>query len=118
MRIFLVALTSFILAGPVSAIAFERVVQREGFLSLIKDRDLTRLGIRLTVTQDGKIKGRAFGWKITGDWTWDGGYFCRDLYLDDSELDMANCQLVQVKGNTLRFTSDKGSGDYADLRLK
>jgi hypothetical protein len=29
-----------------------------------------------------------------------------------------NCQLVQVNGETLRFTSDQGQGIYADLTLR
>ena len=53
----------------------------------------------------------------SGDWNWNGGYFCRDLYLSGRELDMDNCQLVEVRGDTLRFTSDRGTGDSADLEL-
>ena len=97
--------------------SFERVEKRDGFMSLVKDRALTRLGIKLNVSPDGKISGRAFGQKVTGDWKWQGGYFCRDLYVGGDELG-ANCQLVQVNGNTVRFTSDRGQGIYADLRLK
>ena len=106
MRLVLVALVTALIAGPAMASEFERVKERDSFVSLIKDRDLTRLGIRVKVTRDGQIVGRAFGWRITGDWTWNGGYFCRDLYYNNKELDLDNCQLVQVSGNTLRFTSD------------
>ncbi len=97
--------------------SFERIEGRDSFLSLVKDRALTRLGIRLQVTDDGQIKGRAFGQKVSGDWKWQSGYFCRDLYVGGDELG-ANCQMVQVNGNTIRFTSDRGQGIYADLRIK
>lgn len=97
--------------------SFKRVDQRDSFMSLVSDRALTRLGIKLQVTEDGQIKGRAFGRKVTGDWQWRSGYFCRDLFVGGDELG-ANCQMVQVKGNTIRFTSDKGQGIYADLRIK
>ena len=30
----------------------------------------------------------------------------------------SNCQLVQVNGETLRFTTDQGQGIYADLTLR
>ncbi len=106
-----------VLSAAAQADAFQRVDQRDGFVSLVKDRALTRFGIRLKVQNNGKITGRAFGRKVTGDWTWSGGYFCRDLYVGGDELG-PNCQMVQVQGNTLRFTSDKGQGIYADLRLK
>ena len=103
---------------PSSAIAdsFQRVEDETGFMSLVKDRDLKRLGIRLNVMDDGRIEGRAFGRKVTGKWSWDSGYFCRDLAVNGDPLEY-NCQMVQVKGETLRFTSDKGTGQYADLRL-
>lgn len=96
---------------------FHRIAERESFLKLVSNRALTRLGIRLQVTQDGQIKGRAFGRKVTGDWRWQAGYFCRDLFVGGDELG-ANCQMVQVKGNTIRFTSDRGQGIYADLRIR
>lgn len=100
-----------------SAETFQRVEQRDSFLSIVNDRALTRLGIKLQVTKDGQINGRAFGRKVTGDWQWRSGYFCRDLYVGGDELG-ANCQMVQVNGNTIRFTSDRGQGIYADLRIK
>ena len=106
-----------VLPGAAQADAFERVEKKDSFVSLIKNRALTRLGIRLQVLEDGQISGRAFGRKVTGDWNWKGGYFCRDLYVGGDELG-ANCQMVQVRGNTIRFTSDRGAGEYADLRLK
>lgn len=117
MRFLMISCMLLFAAGPALA-DFQRVTDRDRFVSLVSDRDLTRLGIRLQVKNDGRILGRAFGQKITGDWAWDGGYFCRDLFVNDDMLDPDNCQKVEVRGNTLRFTSDKGQGDYADLRLK
>ncbi|MCV6594003.1 MAG: dihydrodipicolinate reductase [Silicimonas sp.] len=96
---------------------FHRVAERESFLNLVQDRALTRLGIRLQVTEDGQIRGRAFGRQVTGGWRWQSGYFCRDLFVGGDELG-ANCQMVQVKGNTIRFTSDRGQGAFADLRIR
>lgn len=106
-----------VLSATAQADTFQRIDGRDSFMTLIQDRSLTRLGIRLKVQDDGTITGRAFGRKVTGDWTWTGGYFCRDLYVGGDELG-PNCQMVQVQGNTVRFTSDKGTGIYADLRLK
>ena len=117
MRLILASLLMLTVANPAMA-EFQRVKERDSFLILIQDRDLTRLGIRLKVTTDGKIQGRAFGQRVSGDWDWNSGYFCRALYVNDDMLDPDNCQTVEVRGNTLRFTSDKGQGDFADLRLK
>ncbi len=111
-----VAVSAALIGSPAIASSFERVEDRGGFLELVEDRDLKRLGIRLQVSDDGRITGRAFGQEVTGEWRWDGGYFCRDLYVGGDELG-ANCQLVEVRGNALRFTSDKGTGINAVLKL-
>lgn len=117
MRLAIAALITVFVAGPAAA-EFKRVTDRNNFVSLVKDRNLTRMGIRLSVSDDGKISGRAFGQKVSGAWQWSSGYFCRDLYVNGDVLDGANCQVVEVRGDTLRFTSDKGAGDFADLRLR
>ena len=118
MRIAAFVAMIFALASPVFADGYQRVDGRDRFLSVVKDRDLTRLGIRVQVTDRGQIIGRAFGRSVSGAWLWRDGYFCRDLYWGGSELDLGNCQLVEVNGNSVRFTSDKGAGESAALRLK
>ena len=95
---------------------FNVVDSADRFVSLVTGRELRRLGIRLTVTPEGQITGRAFGSPVTGAWTWDGGYFCRDLNWGGDDLGY-NCQLVEENGNTLRFTTDRGAGIFADLTL-
>lgn len=118
MRLATLGFMTLALSSPAFAEGFQRIEGRDSFVSVVKDRDLTRLGIQVKVTDRGQIVGRAFGRKVTGDWSWQNGYFCRDLYWGGSELDLGNCQTVEVNGNTLRFTSDKGTGDSADLRLR
>lgn len=112
-----VALLVFLgLPLPASA-DFAPVTERDRFVSLISGKDLTRFGIRVTVTPDGKIRGRAFGRDVTGAWRWNGDYFCRELYWGEMDLG-PNCQVVRMKGDTLRFISDQGTGQFADLTLR
>lgn len=108
-----------LIVGPRTAQAEEfRVVDSDTrFVALIEGRELRRLGIRLTVTPTGEIQGRAFGGPVTGQWRWENGYFCRDLFWNDTDLGY-NCQLVQENGPTLRFSSDQGAGMFADLTLE
>jgi hypothetical protein len=54
---------------------------------------------------------------VTGDWQWTDGYFCRTLFYGERDLG-PNCQEVKVQGATVRFTSDKGQGIYAELTLE
>ena len=97
--------------------AFDRVESREGFVAQITGRELTYPGIRLQVSDAGRIDGRAFGRQVTGDWRWQDGYFCRTMFWGRKEL-AYNCQLVEKGAGALRFTSDRGTGDSAVLRLR
>ncbi len=111
--IFAAALFAFAASG---ASAFETVREESKFVSLLEGKQLTRLGIRLAVSPTGEIQGRAFGKPVTGQWAWRDGYFCRDLSFGDDPLE-PNCQMVKVRGQTMRFISDRGEGIWADLRI-
>ena len=115
----LLTLATLGLAAPETAHAeeFRPVESIDRFVSLTNGRELRRLGIRVQVLPQGQIEGRAFGSPVTGAWTWEGGYFCRDLYWGGDDLGY-NCQLVEENGDTLRFTTDRGAGIYADLTLR
>ena len=115
--VFLAAALGLTGVAPASAEAVARIEKRDDFVSLVSGRALTRFGISLTVSPDGAIEGRAFGRKVTGAWRWDGGFFCRDLAFGDEPLE-PNCQVVERRGETLRFIADRGAGEHADLRLR
>ena len=100
-----------------SAEQFQTVTERDNFVSALSGKQLTRFGIKLDVLPTGEIRGRAFGTPVTGAWRWSGGYFCRDLYYGERDLG-PNCQKVKINGDTVRFISDRGDGDYADLKLE
>lgn len=93
------------------------VKDRETFISMVAGKVLKRPFVELTVSADGKIAGKGARWEIDGKWSWQGGYFCRDLVWGGDDLGY-NCQEVRAQGNTLRFTSDKGRGESADFRLR
>lgn len=102
---------------PAAAEGLAQVKDKSEFVDLVSGRALTRLGITLEVTPGGQITGRAFGTPVTGAWRWDAGLFCRDLYFGKQDLG-PNCQMVQTDGRRIRFISDGGTGEYADLTLK
>jgi hypothetical protein len=105
---------------PAAADEFETVKEKDRFLSLVQDREL-RIGVynlSLNVLPDGSIDGTALGWKITGNWAWKDGYFCREMDWSGMAIDY-NCQLVEAQGaERLRFTVDQGKGDSATFRLR
>ncbi len=114
-------ITGYVLAallGATPALAdFQPVHEESNFRALVEGRDLTRFGVRLQVLSQGQITGRGFGMRVGGEWEWREGYFCRTLVFGQSG-DPYNCQLVLQDGDTLRFISDQGQGDQADLRLR
>ncbi len=114
--------TVLLMSTPVLAAAndFQPVKDKDAFLSLVKDRELriTLYNLSLNVLPDGRIKGRALGWDITGKWSWQDGYFCREMDWSGMPIDF-NCQLVEANGaERLRFTVDRGAGDSATFRLR
>ncbi len=114
---FLSALILAALASPVLADNGRRISDRTEFVSLVAGKALTHIGVNLRVSGTGAITGRAFGKQVTGSWDWQNGFFCRTLNWGD-ERSERNCQLVELEGARLRFTSDRGAGDYARLRLR
>lgn len=104
------------LASPAFA-DFQPVHEESMFRALVEGNELTRFAVRLQVLPEGRIEGRGFGRQVGGMWEWRNGYFCRTLEWG-SGGDPYNCQLVLRNGNTLRFISDQGNGDQADLRLR
>jgi len=109
----------FAVAGSFAARAdeFRPITDRTSFVSLVQGKQLTRLGIRLDVLETGAILGKAFGKPVTGAWRWQNGLFCRDLYFGQQDLG-PNCQVVKLRGDTLRFIADRGNGQYSDLSLR
>lgn len=102
-------------SGPVWA-EFAKVGSETQFKQLVSGKTLTRPLVKLEVSPEGAISGTGLAWEVTGNWSWRDGYFCRDLFWGGSDLGY-NCQEVQVRDNRIRFTSDRGTGDYADFRL-
>lgn len=104
------------LAVPASA-EFQKIQTLEQFQSIVTGKTLSRPLVRLNVSAQGAISGKGMRWDVTGNWSWQNGYFCRDLFWGGSDLGY-NCQEVQVNGRKVRFTSDRGAGDFADFNLR
>ncbi len=96
---------------------FLKIENEAEFMQLMSGKKLTRPLVELEVKQDGRIHGKGVRWEVTGSWSWQNGYFCRDLFWGGDELGY-NCQEVRVEENRVRFTSDKGNGQSAVFRLK
>jgi len=106
-------------AAPSVVGAFERISDRATFMSAVGNKDLkiALYGLTLNLRDNGSIAGRAVGYDITGSWVWEDGYFCRDMDWSGYPIEY-NCQLVELDGDRIRFTVDRGAGDDAVLRIR
>jgi hypothetical protein len=104
------------LTSPALADGWARVTDRASFVDLVRGKSLTSLGVSLTVAASGTLGGRAFGQDVSGQWTWNDGYFCRTMQAG-SRVFARNCQLVERLGSRVRFIADQGPGDTADLQI-
>ena len=106
-------------AMPMAALAFDRVSDRDTFVNIVDGKDLriALYGLTLNVRDDGTIAGRAAGWDVTGSWSWQDGYFCRNMDWSGYAIEY-NCQLVEVNGDRIKFTVDQGAGNDAVLRIR
>ena len=117
------AILSLILAAtaaPATADSYMPIKDQATFVSLIQGKELRNFfyGVRLNVMENGHITGAAVGWDIKGSWTWQDGYFCREMSWGGDPIPY-NCQLVEARGDDrMRFTVDQGAGDSASFRLK
>jgi hypothetical protein len=105
-----------LLPGLASA-ELAKVSSKTEFVELVSGKTLRRPFVSLQVTPEGAISGTGAAWDVEGNWTWQDGYFCRDLYWGGDPLGY-NCQEVRRSGDTIRFTSDRGNGRSADFRLR
>ena len=103
--------------------AFERLESRDQFIDTVAGKELLitrpfflRSAIKLAVSSNGEITGRAMTQPVKGDWRWENGLFCRDLFWGERDLG-PNCQVVEVAGDRIRFTADHGRGKSADFRI-
>lgn len=113
------AVSAFILSTAASpALAeFQKITSATEFTQIVSGKTLTRPLVELTVTPNGGIAGTGAAWEVTGEWRWQDGYFCRDLFWGGTDLGF-NCQEVQVSRDRIRFTSDRGQGQSAVFRLR
>lgn len=106
-------------AAPVAAQSYQPITDRAAFLQSMGGKNLSNrlYGVNLQVTEDGGIVGTGAGWDITGTWSWQDSYFCREMSWGGDPIPY-NCQLVEFDGQDMRFTTDQGAGDSASFRLR
>ncbi|MFD1342143.1 dihydrodipicolinate reductase [Litorisediminicola beolgyonensis] len=117
LSIALTALTAALAAAQPAHAELAPISDRAQFVELIAGKTLTRPLVSLTVSPEGGISGNGAGWDVSGEWSWQDGYFCRNLTWGGDPLGY-NCQAVASDGSEIRFTSDRGAGRSAAFTLR
>ena len=117
MKLILLFFFFFLGAQAFSDEKFKKISSEVDFLEIVDGYTLVRPLIKLVVQNDGSISGKAAFRSVHGNWFWENELFCRTLFWGERDLGL-NCQLVQHNGNIIRFTSDEGTGDFADFTIE
>ena len=99
-------------SGP--ALAWERIATEQQFRDNVVDRQVvTPDGNTFTSHADGRVSGVWSGQQLVGGWQWHEGYWCRNVRLGDGPETGTDCQLIELRGNQLRSTRNRGRGEAA-----
>jgi hypothetical protein len=106
-------------ATAATAQTYQAISDKATFLATMGGKNLSNrlYGVNLAVAPSGQIAGTGAGWDITGTWSWQNGFFCREMNWGGDPIPY-NCQLVEFNGQDMRFTTDQGAGDSASFRLR
>jgi len=119
MKTMTMAAIALTLGGAAHAQGLQRVSDQATFEAALAGKQLRLglFGVALTVGTDGTITGRATGSDVTGTWSWQDGFFCREMMWGDTEIPY-DCQSVEIGGGQVRFVAERGAGDDATFNLR
>jgi len=117
LRATLAGLMGTVLIASVGMADEVSIDNRSDFEAIVAGKQLRAVGVTLQVSPDGTVSGSAYGQKVTGFWTWDDGYFCRNLALGGRQTPQ-DCARVTVEDAKITFITDRGHGKSAWLRLR
>ena len=101
------------LSLPALADSFKRIKSEDDFRAMVVGRTITFDGGSSIINADGSTTGKLNDrGDYYGAWQWSGGYYCRNLVIEGSETG-TNCLKMEISGDTLRFTRDRGKGRVA-----
>lgn len=103
--------------GGTQAMA-DQVKTRQQFIDEVAGKKLVQDDAWVIVSPDGTVEGAGpNGGKISGAWSWDDGFYCRDITIN-GVAEPRDCQRVVLDGNTVSFVHDKGEGISVDWTIE
>ena len=111
------ALALYVAASSDVASGERRILTEEEFRRLVEDRKQNAGWGYVINRKDGSIRGFYKGEFVSGEWSWEGEYYCRDVAIGTRDLGH-DCQVVAVSGNRIAYTRKKGSGQTSSFELE
>lgn len=120
-----IALTTVVLTvsacatTPAENVAYERITTKEQYIELVAGRAAKSKGsdFSSTALADGTLTSTGGSKKLSGTWTWEEGYFCREGTIGSEPLER-DCQIIEIAGDSLKVNRNKGEGESVILKLK
>lgn len=96
---------------------FKRIKTEKQMRQLVVGKKLVTGNGYSFVNADGTLTGKFSGKKFSGNWIWNGRFWCRNGVLGGKEIG-SDCQVWEIDGNKLRYTRKKGKGDAVVATLE
>jgi hypothetical protein len=87
------------------------------FRAAFADRELCGDGATFVIHSDGSLTGTAEGARLSGEWCWRDGFFCRRATLAGEDLGW-DCEIIERSGKRMRYTRDMGRGTASIATLR
>lgn len=110
------ALASFLLASPVLSENFKPITSEAELISAIGGKTLVfSKETTIRFKRNGKMTGTLGGQKYRANWAWRDGFLCSTRLTHDKST---SCNLIEIDGNKLRSTRNRGKGQSGVATLK
>lgn len=100
-----------------SAEPLQRIQTDSDFTQTVVGKRLSSGGVTLIVNNDGTVFGSGQAGKVSLNWDWRSGYFCRSGTVGGIAV-TEDCEMVLTSGNTVHFVSNRGRGSGVEYRIR
>lgn len=94
-----------------------RIQSIDEFRAAVIGNRLSAGGVTLVVRPDGTMVGSGQAGRVSLDWSWRSGYFCRQGTVGGIDV-KEDCEMVLTADNTVHFVANRGRGDGVAYRVR
>lgn len=95
---------------------WQKITTERAFLAAFSDKQLFADDLRFVIHSDGTMTGTIGDAVLRGNWYWRDIFFCRTAELDGEDLGL-DCEIIEARGNQMRYTRNEGAGEASVVTL-